>query len=137
MRLPYHTTIFCMLQYFEENPDYKNPNYNTKNGVYSQGCGLNNVLMSFGHDDYMYLVYLSILLTPSFSDIQDLFFKLYSRDIINFGNYEEKLNFHKKQYLLNKHNDPCCRLPRKMEQPYLLLPCSLSVTIHFIVRTRD
>ncbi|KAJ6327138.1 hypothetical protein OIU78_014089 [Salix suchowensis] len=43
-------------KYFEENPDYKNPNYNTKNGVYSQGCGLNNVLMSFGHDDYMYLV---------------------------------------------------------------------------------
>ncbi|KAJ4717992.1 Inositol oxygenase [Melia azedarach] len=43
-------------KYFEENPDYNNPAYNTKYGVYSEGCGLNNVMMSWGHDDYMYLV---------------------------------------------------------------------------------
>ncbi|KAF5750035.1 inositol oxygenase 1-like [Tripterygium wilfordii] len=43
-------------KYFKENPDYNNPAYNTKYGVYSEGCGLDNVLMSFGHDDYMYLV---------------------------------------------------------------------------------
>ncbi|KAM7471796.1 hypothetical protein LguiA_009979 [Lonicera macranthoides] len=43
-------------KYFKENPDYKNPAYNTKYGAYSKGCGLNNVLMSWGHDDYMYLV---------------------------------------------------------------------------------
>ncbi|XP_059641063.1 inositol oxygenase 1-like [Cornus florida] len=43
-------------KYFEENPDYNNPAYNTKYGVYSQNCGLNNVMMSWGHDDYMYLV---------------------------------------------------------------------------------
>ncbi|URE13935.1 inositol oxygenase [Musa troglodytarum] len=42
--------------HFKENPDYNNPKYNTKLGVYSEGCGLENVLMSFGHDDYMYLV---------------------------------------------------------------------------------
>ncbi|CAL5053337.1 unnamed protein product [Urochloa decumbens] len=42
--------------YFEENPDYHNPKFNTKFGVYSEGCGLDNVLMSWGHDDYMYLV---------------------------------------------------------------------------------
>lgn len=44
------------MQYFKENPDYNNPAYNTKFGVYEEGCGLNNVLMSWGHDDYMYLV---------------------------------------------------------------------------------
>uniref|UniRef100_A0A5B7C317 Inositol oxygenase n=1 Tax=Davidia involucrata TaxID=16924 RepID=A0A5B7C317_DAVIN len=33
--------------YFQENPDYNNTAYNTKYGVYSEGCGLNNVLMSF------------------------------------------------------------------------------------------
>ncbi|KAH0745547.1 hypothetical protein KY285_007204 [Solanum tuberosum] len=38
------------------NPDNNNPSYNTKYGVYSEGCGLNNVVMSWGHDDYMYLV---------------------------------------------------------------------------------
>ncbi|XP_062087582.1 inositol oxygenase 1-like [Humulus lupulus] len=43
-------------KYFEENPDYHNPAYNTKYGVYSENCGLDNVLMSWGHDDYMYLV---------------------------------------------------------------------------------
>lgn len=43
-------------KYFKENPDYNNPTYNTKYGVYSEACGLNNVMMSWGHDDYMYLV---------------------------------------------------------------------------------
>ncbi|CAH9132254.1 unnamed protein product [Cuscuta epithymum] len=43
-------------KYFAENPDYSNPAYNTKYGVYSEGCGLNNVMMSWGHDDYMYMV---------------------------------------------------------------------------------
>ncbi|KAL5699355.1 inositol oxygenase [Ranunculus cassubicifolius] len=43
-------------KYFKDNPDYNNTKYNTKNGVYSEGCGLNNVMMSWGHDDYMYLV---------------------------------------------------------------------------------
>ncbi|CAK9328267.1 unnamed protein product [Citrullus colocynthis] len=43
-------------KYFKENPDWENPAYNTKNGIYSQGCGLDNVMISWGHDDYMYLV---------------------------------------------------------------------------------
>lgn len=43
-------------KYFEGNPDHNDPTYNTKYGVYSEGCGLNNVMMSWGHDDYMYLV---------------------------------------------------------------------------------
>lgn len=50
-------TLFALLmQYFKENPDYNNPAFNTKYGVYSEGCGLDNVMMSWGHDDYMYLV---------------------------------------------------------------------------------
>ncbi|XVF88668.1 hypothetical protein PTKIN_Ptkin19aG0068900 [Pterospermum kingtungense] len=36
--------------------DYNNLAYNTKNGIYSQGCGLDNVTISWGHDDYMYMV---------------------------------------------------------------------------------
>jgi inositol oxygenase len=43
-------------KYFKENPDYDNPSYNSKYGIYTEGCGLDNVLMSWGHDDYMYLV---------------------------------------------------------------------------------
>ncbi|GLT98627.1 hypothetical protein SLE2022_161240 [Rubroshorea leprosula] len=43
-------------KYFKENPDFNNPAYNTKNGIYSEGCGLDNVMISWGHDDYMCLV---------------------------------------------------------------------------------
>lgn len=43
-------------KYFEGNPDYHNPAYNTKCGIYSEGCGLDNVMITWGHDDYMYLV---------------------------------------------------------------------------------
>lgn len=41
-------------EFFKENPDYKNPDYNTKYGVYSPNCGLRNVTMSWGHDEYVY-----------------------------------------------------------------------------------
>ena len=40
--------------FFKENPDYKNPDYNTKYGVYTPNCGLRNVTMSWGHDEYVY-----------------------------------------------------------------------------------
>ncbi|KAL8093987.1 inositol oxygenase 2-like [Apium graveolens] len=43
-------------KHFKNNPDFYNPLYNTKNGVYTEGCGLENVMVSWGHDDYMYMV---------------------------------------------------------------------------------
>ncbi|KAJ1438013.1 Inositol oxygenase [Sesbania bispinosa] len=43
-------------KYFKDNPDSKCPAYSTKNGIYTEGCGLDNVTMSWGHDDYMYMV---------------------------------------------------------------------------------
>lgn len=51
-----HIHVAFPLQYFKENPDYNNSAYNTRYGIYSEKCGLNNVMMSWGHDDYMYLV---------------------------------------------------------------------------------
>jgi inositol oxygenase len=41
---------------FQSNPDFKNPKYNTGTGTYKQGCGLFNVHMSWGHDEYLYHV---------------------------------------------------------------------------------
>lgn len=38
---------------FDENPDLKNPRYNTKYGIYQPHCGLDNVIFSWGHDEYM------------------------------------------------------------------------------------
>ena len=61
-----------ILQYFKENPDNNTPKYNTKNGVYSEGCGLDNVLMSWGHDDYMYLEIISFLFSVNDYDLKEL-----------------------------------------------------------------
>jgi inositol oxygenase len=41
-------------EFFKNNPDYNNPAYNTRLGVYEEGCGLRNVYMSWGHDEYVY-----------------------------------------------------------------------------------
>lgn len=39
---------------FEGNPDSKDPIYSTKHGIYVPGCGLDNVMLSWGHDEYLY-----------------------------------------------------------------------------------
>ncbi|EGV65965.1 myo-inositol oxygenase [Yamadazyma tenuis] len=39
---------------FRKNPDMNNPLYNNKFGIYSKGCGLDKVMLSWGHDEYMY-----------------------------------------------------------------------------------
>lgn len=41
-------------EFFSQNPDYNNEIYQTKLGVYTQNCGLDNVDMSWGHDEYVY-----------------------------------------------------------------------------------
>lgn len=41
-------------EFFTENPDYYNAAYNTRYGVYEPNCGLKNVNMSWGHDEYVY-----------------------------------------------------------------------------------
>jgi inositol oxygenase len=41
---------------FKGNPDSKNPKYNKGLGIYQEGCGLMNVKMCWGHDEYMYNV---------------------------------------------------------------------------------
>lgn len=43
-------------QSFIGNPDYTDPIYSTKYGIYSPGCGLDNVMLSWGHDEYLYHV---------------------------------------------------------------------------------
>ncbi|XP_013787239.2 inositol oxygenase-like [Limulus polyphemus] len=41
---------------FKDNPDQKDNRYNTRLGMYTEHCGLQNVLMSWGHDEYLYQV---------------------------------------------------------------------------------
>lgn len=41
---------------FQENPDSQIFEFSSKLGVYKENCGLDNVVMSWGHDEYMYQV---------------------------------------------------------------------------------
>lgn len=43
-------------EFFAHNPDAQNPKLNTPNGIYTPGCGLDNVHLSWGHDEYLYHV---------------------------------------------------------------------------------
>jgi inositol oxygenase len=41
-------------EFFAENPDTADPHFNTRLGIYTENCGLRNVHLSWGHDEYMY-----------------------------------------------------------------------------------
>lgn len=43
-------------EYFDANPDSRVPEYQTLNGIYEPNCGLDNVHLSWGHDEYIYHV---------------------------------------------------------------------------------
>ena len=43
-------------QYFADNPDSQVPEYQTPCGIYEEGCGLDNVHLTWGHDEYLYHV---------------------------------------------------------------------------------
>lgn len=43
-------------EFFAANPDSRVAEYQTRYGIYSPGCGLDNVHLSWGHDEYVYTV---------------------------------------------------------------------------------
>ena len=43
-------------EFFAENPDSNVPEYQTSTGIYTEKCGLDNVHLSWGHDEYLYHV---------------------------------------------------------------------------------
>lgn len=43
-------------EFFAQNPDAAVPEYQTKLGIYQEGCGLRKVDVSWGHDEYLYHV---------------------------------------------------------------------------------
>jgi len=45
-----------LAEFFDENPDRHDARYNTPLGIYREHCGLDRVLMSWGHDEYLYQV---------------------------------------------------------------------------------
>ena len=43
-------------EFFSDNPDSKEARFQTQLGVYEQNCGLDKVMLSWGHDEYIYQV---------------------------------------------------------------------------------
>src|SRR3954466_13420089 len=43
-------------QFFADNADAKESRYQSRLGIYSEGCGLDNVHLSWGHDEYLYQI---------------------------------------------------------------------------------
>lgn len=43
-------------EFFSANPDSKNEEYTSNLGIYKEHCGLDNVKMSWGHDEYIYQI---------------------------------------------------------------------------------
>ena len=49
-------SIVYGIQSFRGNQDLENQKYASKVGMYEENCGINNLLMSWGHDEYLYQV---------------------------------------------------------------------------------
>ncbi|WP_223552185.1 inositol oxygenase [Aestuariivivens sp. NBU2969] len=43
-------------EYNALNADMNNPKYNTSTGIYEKGCGIDNLKLAWGHDEYLYQV---------------------------------------------------------------------------------
>jgi inositol oxygenase len=51
--------------FFANNPDYSDKRYQSKFGIYTPGCGLKNVHLSWGHDEYIYHITKDYLPEPA------------------------------------------------------------------------
>jgi inositol oxygenase len=49
-----HSDKIVYPEFFKLNPDHTKKEYSTLHGIYSPNCGLRNVHMSWGHDEYVY-----------------------------------------------------------------------------------
>ncbi|KAH3901748.1 related to inositol oxygenase [Saccharomycodes ludwigii] len=43
-------------EFFKNNPDFNHPIYSSKYGIYEPHCGLKALMLSWGHDEYMYYI---------------------------------------------------------------------------------
>ncbi len=82
-------------EFFKENPDYNNPKFNTKYGIYEPNCGLRNVHMSWGHDEYIYQMMKDHLPEPGLYMLRFHSFYAWHRE----GAYEHLLDDHDRDML--------------------------------------
>jgi inositol oxygenase len=61
---PYSSKVVYS-EFFAANPDIQRAEFQSGTGVYKEGCGLSNVHMSWGHDEYLYHVTKNFLPQPA------------------------------------------------------------------------
>jgi len=86
-----HSDKIVYPEFFDLNPDSKNPLYNTKYGIYEPNCGLDQVKMSWGHDEYLYQITKSYLPEPA----------LY---MIRYHSFYAQHREHAYEHLMNDHD---------------------------------
>ena len=55
---------------FQQNPDWHNKHYQSETGIYEPGCGLEKLMLSWGHDEYLYHVVCDYLPAPALAMIR-------------------------------------------------------------------
>lgn len=81
-------------QFFSSNPDFSDERYSSKLGVYSENCGLENVKMSWGHDEYLYQILKDHLPKPALYMIRYHSFYAQHRE----GAYDHLMNEEDHEY---------------------------------------
>ena len=85
-------------EFLKQNPDSADLRFNTPLGVYERGCGLRNIDMSWGHDEYLYHVVAQAgckLPEPALYMIRYHSFYPWHRE----GEYEQLLDEHDRKML--------------------------------------
>jgi inositol oxygenase len=82
-------------EFFADNPDSRDPNLQSRCGVYGEGCGLRNVHLSWGHDEYLYHVVKDRLPGPALYMIRYHSFYAWHRE----GEYGHLLDDHDRRML--------------------------------------
>ncbi|MCL4109645.1 UNVERIFIED_CONTAM: hypothetical protein GTU68_061902 [Idotea baltica] len=80
---------------FNDNPDTNNAQFQTPTGIYDARCGLRNVTMSWGHDEYLYHVVKDKLPEPALYMIRYHSFYAWHKD----NAYGELLDDHDQEML--------------------------------------
>ncbi|WP_154858890.1 inositol oxygenase family protein [Cyclobacterium xiamenense] len=88
-----HSDKIVYPEFFEGNPDYEDERYNTKYGIYEPNTGLDNVKMSWGHDEYLYQMTKNYLPEPALYMIRYHSFYAQHRE----GAYDHLLNDHDRE----------------------------------------
>lgn len=89
-------------EFFALNPDSRDERYNTEYGIYSPHCGLDNVQMSWGHDEYLYQITKDYLPEPALYMIR--YHSFYSQHREHAYNHLMSEHDHKMFEWVNKFN---------------------------------